>query len=144
MNEADALARRVAETMLANEGTGPAWGIVLEDARPGYARVSLLLRADMMNGHGAVHGGVTFALADTAFAYACNSRNDTTVGHQATISYLASAVVGETLVAEAQETALVGRTGTYHVAVRTADGLAIAEFMGTSRTIGGAYLKPDA
>ncbi len=141
MSEADDLARRVAEAMLANEGTGDAWGIVLEEARLGYARISMTLRADMMNGHGAVHGGITFALADTAFAYACNSRNQTTVGHQATISYLASAGVGDVLVAEARETALVGRTGTYHVAVRTADGRAIAEFMGTSRTVGGPYLK---
>jgi acyl-CoA thioesterase len=115
MSEADDLARRVAEAMLANEGTGAAWGIVLEEARLGYARISMALRADMMNGHGAVHGGITFALADTAFAYACNSRNQTTVGHQATISYLASAGVGDVLVAEAKETALVGRTGTYHV-----------------------------
>lgn len=141
MNDADALALRVAQAMLASEGTGPAWGIVLEEARLGYARISMTLRPDMMNGHGAVHGGVTFALADTAFAYACNSRNETTVGHQASISYLAGAGVGETLVAEAQETALVGRTGAYHVSVRTKDGRAIAEFMGTSRTIGGPYLK---
>ena len=141
MNEADDLARRVAEAMLANEGTGPAWGLVLEEARLGYARISMTLRPDMMNGHGAVHGGITVALADTAFAYACNSRNQTTVGHQATISYLASAGVGDVLVAEARETALVGRTGTYHVAVRTADGRAIAEFMGTSRTVGGPYIK---
>ena len=141
MSEADKLARRVAEAMLANEGTGATWGIVLEDARLGYARISMTLRADMMNGHGAVHGGITFALADTAFAYACNSRNETTVGHQATISYLAGAAIGDVLIAEARETALVGRTGTYHVAVRTADGRAIAEFMGTSRTIGGPYLK---
>jgi acyl-CoA thioesterase len=141
MSDADDLARRVAEAMLASEGTGPAWGIVLEEARVGYARISMTLRPDMMNGHGAVHGGVTFALADTAFAYACNSRNETTVGHQATISYLAGAGVGDVLVAEAQETALVGRTGTYRVAVRTADGRAIAEFMGTSRTVGGPYLK---
>jgi acyl-CoA thioesterase len=141
VSDADDLARRVAEAMLAAEGTGPAWGVVIEEARVGYARISMTLRADMMNGHGAVHGGITFALADTAFAYACNSRNQTTVGHQATISYLASAGVGDVLVAEAQETALVGRTGTYHVAVRTGDGRAVAEFMGTSRTVGGPYLK---
>jgi acyl-CoA thioesterase len=140
-SEADVLARRVADAMLANEGTGAVWGIVIEEARLGYARLSMALRADMMNGHGAVHGGITFALADTAFAYACNSRNETSVGHQASISYLAGAQIGETLVAEAQETALVGRTGTYHVSVRTADGRAIAEFMGTSRTVGGPYLK---
>jgi len=143
MSPEDELARRVAEAMLANEGTGAAWGIVLEEARLGYARIRMQLRPDMMNGHGAVHGGITFALADTAFAYACNSRNETTVGHQAAISYLSGAAAGETLVAEAQETAHVGRTGTYHVSVRTTDGRAIAEFMGTSRTIGGPYLKPS-
>jgi len=142
-SEADKLAQRVAEAMLANEGTGTAWGIVLEEARLSYARISMQLRADMMNGHGVAHGGITFALADTAFAYACNSRNETTVGHQATISYLAGAGVGETLIAEAQETAHVGRTGTYYVSVRTGDGRAIAEFMGTSRTIGGPYLKDN-
>lgn len=141
MSEADAVARRVAEVMLASEGTSAAWGVVLEDARLGYTRIRVVLRADMTNGHGAAHGGIIFALADTAFAYACNSRNETTVGHQATISYLAGAQIGETLIAEAQETALVGRTGTYHVSVRTADGRAIAEFLGTSRTIGGPYLK---
>ena len=140
-SEADKLARRVAEAMLANEGTGAAWGIVLEEARLGYARISMRLRPDMMNGHGSAHGGISFALADTAFAYACNSRNQTSVAHQASISYLAGARIGETLIAEAVETALVGRTGVYHVSVRTADGRAIAEFMGTSRTIGGPYLK---
>jgi acyl-CoA thioesterase len=140
-SEADKLARRVAEAMLASEGTGAAWGIVLEEARLGYARISMRLRPDMMNGHGSAHGGISFALADTAFAYACNSRNQTSVAHQASISYLAGAGIGETLIAEAVETALVGRTGVYHVSVRTADGRAIAEFMGTSRTIGGPYLK---
>jgi len=141
MSEADQLARRVAERMHANEGTSTAWGVALDEARLGYARISMKLRPDMMNGHGAVHGGITFALADTAFAYACNARNEATVGHQANISYLAGAVVGDTLVAEARETAHVGRTGTYHVSVRTAEGRPIAEFMGTSRTIGGPYLK---
>ena len=65
---------------------------------------------------------------------------DPRLGHQAAISYLAGAQIGETLIAEAQETALVGRTGTYFVSVKTADGRHIAEFMGTSRTIGGPYI----
>jgi acyl-CoA thioesterase len=142
MSEQDALARRVADAMLAREGTASAWGIVLEEARLGYTRISMTIRPDMMNGHGAVHGGITFAFADTAFAYACNARNETTVGHQASISYLAGAGVGEVLVAEARDTALVGRTGAYHVSVRTTDGRAVAEFLGTSRTIGGPYLTP--
>jgi acyl-CoA thioesterase len=141
MSEADALARRVAETMLSREGTGPAWGIVIEGAREGYSRVSMRVRADMLNGHGAAHGGMVFALADTAFAYACNSRNLTTVGHCASITYLGPARDGETLTAEATETARAGRTATYYVSVRAADGRPVAEFIGTSRTIGGGYLS---
>jgi acyl-CoA thioesterase len=76
--DADALARRVADTMLSKEGTGPSWGLVIEEAREGYSRVRMLLRPDMANGHGIVHGGMIFSLADSAFAYACNSRNATT------------------------------------------------------------------
>jgi acyl-CoA thioesterase len=139
--EADALAHKVAKAMLAAEGTGAAWNIVLDAAREGYAQISMLVRVDMINGHGAAHGGMVFALADTAFAYACNSRNETSVGHCASITYLGPARVGETLVAEARETARAGRTATYHVSVRTTDGRSVAEFIGTSRTIGGPYLK---
>jgi acyl-CoA thioesterase len=141
MSEADALARRVADAMLAREGTGPAWGLVIEDAREGYARVRMRVRADMLNGHAMAHGGMIFALADTAFAYACNSRNETTVAQSATISFLAPAADGEVLVAEAREAARAGRSGVYQVGVKTADGRAIAEFTGLSRTIGGAVIN---
>ena len=72
--DADELARQVAQAMLAAEGTGPAWGIVIEEARAGYARLSMTVRADMLNGHGIAHGGMVFALADTAFAYVCNGQ----------------------------------------------------------------------
>jgi acyl-CoA thioesterase len=141
MSEADDLARRVAETMLAREGTGPAWGLVIEEAREGYARVRMTLRADMLNGHGSGHGGMIFALADTAFAYACNSRNETSVAQSATIAFLTPAAEGDVLVAEAREAARSGRGGVYHVAVTAADGRAIAEFTGLSRTIGGAVIN---
>ena len=137
----DALAARIAAAMLAAEGTGPAWGIRIEEAREGYSRLSMKLRPDMLNGHGAAHGGMTFALADTAFAYACNSRNVRTVGAHASMTYLDMAREGETLVAEAREQALVGRSGVYNVSVRTADGRPIAEFQGFSRSIGGPYLE---
>ena len=129
MSEADLLARRVAEAMLSREGTGPAWGIVIEGAREGYSKLSMKLRADMLNGHGAAHGGVIFALADTAFAYACNSRNEITVAQSATITFLSAAREGETLVAESREPARQGRSGTYHVSVRSDDGRAVAELM---------------
>lgn len=141
MSEADDLARRVAEAMLQREGTGPAWGLVIEEAREGYARVRMTLTAAMLNGHGSAHGGMIFALADTAFAYACNSRNETSVAQSATIAFLAPAAEGDVLIAEAQEASRAGRSGVYQVSVKTADGRAIAEFTGLSRTIGGAVIN---
>ena len=138
---ADALARRVAFAMLANEGTGKAWGIQIEEAREGYSRIRMKLTADMLNGHGKAHGGMVYALADTAFAYACNSRNVRTVGAQATMVFLDGAELGEVLVAEAQEQALVVRSGVYNVSVRTDAGRPVAEFQGFSRSLGGPYIE---
>ena len=140
MNDDD-LAANVAHAMLAAEGTGPAWGILIEEARAGYARLSMPIRADMLNGHRIVHGGMVFALADTAFAYVCNGRNEKSVAAQASIVFLGSAQEGETLVAEAEEVASAGRGGVTRVAVRTMDGRPIAEFTGYSRTIGGAVVE---
>ncbi|HRO03069.1 MAG TPA: hydroxyphenylacetyl-CoA thioesterase PaaI [Terricaulis sp.] len=141
MNEADALARRVAEAMLAREGTGPAWGLVIEDAREGYALVRMKVRPDMLNGHAIAHGGMIFALADTAFAYACNSRNESTVAQHASVAFLNPARVDDVLFAEAQESSRTGRSGIYHVTVRAGDGRVIAEFTGLSRTISGATIS---
>ena len=129
--------------MLAAEGTGPAWGIEIEEARAGYSRIRMKLRPDMLNGHGIAHGGMIFSLADTAFAYACNSRNLRTVAAQASITFLDAAREGETLVAEAREQALVGRSGVYNVSVRGEGGRAIAEFQGFSRSLGGALIGED-
>jgi acyl-CoA thioesterase len=134
------LASQVAHGMLAAEGTGPAWGIRIEEVRAGYARLSMLVRADMLNGHGIVHGGMIFALADTAFAYVCNGRNEKTVAAQASVVFLGSAEEGETLIAEATEAASEGRSGVTRVSVQAADGRAVAEFTGYSRTIGGAVV----
>ena len=128
--DANLLAGKVAETMLAAEGTGPAWGIRIDEVRAGYARISMKLREDMLNGHRIAHGGIVFALADTAFAYVCNGGNERTVAAQASIVFLGSAQAGETLVAQAEEVASEGRSGVTRVTVRTADGRAIAEFTG--------------
>ncbi|HEX8216575.1 MAG TPA: hydroxyphenylacetyl-CoA thioesterase PaaI [Allosphingosinicella sp.] len=133
----DEIADKVARAMLAAEGTGPAWGIEIEEAREGYAKIRMLVRSDMLNGHGTAHGGIIFALADTAFAYACNGRNLRSVAAQASIAYLEPARAGDLLIAEAVEQALVGRSGVYNVAVRSEDGRPIAQFTGLSRTIGG-------
>jgi acyl-CoA thioesterase len=135
--DANELASRVAHAMLAAEGTGPAWGIVIEDARAGYARLRMTVRDDMLNGHRIVHGGMVFSLADTAFAYICNGKNERTVAAQASIVFLDAAKEGETLIAEGKEISRVGRSGVTRVTVRTDDGRAIAEFTGYSRTVGG-------
>ena len=140
---ANDLAAKIAVTMLSQEGTGPAWGVAIEEAREGYARVSMLLRPDMLNGHRIGHGGMVFALADTAFAYACNSRDVRTVAAQASIVFLSPAREGETLIAEAREAALTGRSGVYTVSVRAADGRPIAEFQGFSRSLGGSVIGPS-
>lgn len=139
--DANELASRVAHGMLAAEGTGPAWGIVIEEARAGYARLSMIVRADMLNGHRIVHGGMVFALADTAFAYVCNGRNEKTVAAQASIVFLDAAKEGETLIAEGEESATAGRSGVTRVTVRTSAGRPIAEFTGYSRTLGGAVVE---
>ena len=138
--DANELASKVAQGMLADEGTGPAWGIVIEEARAGYARLSMVVRPDMLNGHGIVHGGMVFALADTAFAYVCNGANHASVAAQAGIVFLGKADAGETLVAEAEEIAREGRAGVTRVKVKTSDGRAIAEFTGYSRTLGGTVI----
>src|SRR5512141_988181 len=129
---ADDLASKVARHMLSLEGTGPAWGVAIEEAREGYARLSMPVRAEMLNGHRIVHGGMVFALADTAFAYVCNGKNEQTVAAQASIVFLGSANEGETLIAEGEEAATAGRSGVTRVSVRTSDGRPIAEFTGYS------------
>ena len=138
--DANLLADRVARTMLAAEGTGPAWGISIEEAREGYARISMHVRADMLNGHGYLHGGMTFALADTAFAYVCNGANHASMAAQASIVFLDKVSEGETLIAEAQEVAREGRAGVTRVSVRTSEGRHVAEFTGYSRTLGGTVV----
>ena len=134
----DQLANHVAHEMWAGEGTGPAWAIKIEDVRAGYARLSMVVREDMLNSHKIAHGGMIFSLADTAFAYVCNGANEATVAAQASIVFMGKVMTGETLIAEAQEVAREGRAGVTRVAVRTAEGRNIAEFTGYSRTVGGA------
>jgi acyl-CoA thioesterase len=134
------LATRVARRMIAEEGTGPAWGLELEAAGEGYARVAMRLTPAMLNGFGIAHGGMIFALADSAFAYACNSRNVKTVAQSGSIVFLDAAHAGERLVAEARETTLRGRTGVYVITVSGEDGRVVAEMQGLSRAIGGSTL----
>ena len=138
--DANLLAAHVAQHMLAAEGTGPAWDLKLEEIREDYARVSMRVRADMLNGHGFAHGGMIFALADSAFAYVCNGANHASMAAQASIVFLDKVREGETLIAEATEVAREGRAGVTRVAVLADDGRKVAEFTGYSRTLGGPVI----
>jgi acyl-CoA thioesterase len=110
--------------------------MTLDAVGAGTATVSMAVRADMSNGHGTAHGGFIFSLADSAFAFACNSRNERSVAQACDIIFAAPAHVGDVLVAEAVERHRFGRNGIYDVSVRR-DAEVIAEFRGRCRTIGG-------
>lgn len=118
--------------MFARDQASRALGMALEEVRPGYARLRMPVRGEMLNGHGICHGGIIFALADSAFAFACNSRGIVTVASGCSIEFLAPACEGDELVAEAHERSLEGRNGVYDIDVRRADGQLVATFRGRS------------
>jgi acyl-CoA thioesterase len=131
-NESDAIALRAAERMMQHDKAATALGVMLDAVSAGYARMSMLVRDDMVNGFGICHGGVTFSLADTAFAYACNSRNKKSIALSCTINYLAAVQPGDVLTATAEEKSLGGRIGLYDVRVVNQKDMVVAEFRGTS------------
>lgn len=138
----DELARACAEAMLARDRHAQAMGIELEEAREGYARVALTVRAEMTNGHDILHGGVTFSLGDSAFAYACNSRNEPNVALQCSISFTSTARLGDRLVAVAERRSPgTGRTSVYDITI-TRGGDLIALFRGVAYRIKGTVLTP--
>ena len=135
------MARLVAEAVLGCESAARAWDIRLDAAEVGYAQLPMTIRSDTLTGHQTAHGGMIFALADTAFAYACNSRNAASVAAQASIIYLSPANEGEVLMAEAWEGATAGRSGAYTVTVTTREGRPVATFQGLARAVGGHVLS---
>jgi len=132
-----ALAELAGKTMFERDPASQALGMTLDAIRPGFARMSMPVRADMLNGHGSCHGGFIFTLADSAFAFACNSHNVVSVGAGCTIDYLAPGHAGDVLTAEASEQALSGKTGVYDVVVRNGDGRTLALFRGKSHRVSG-------
>jgi len=130
-------ARRSAAAMMAGDAASPWAGIELVTVDEGTATMALTVAAHHCNGHGICHGGVTFLLADSTFAFACNSRNQSTVAQHNVISYLAPGQLGDRLTAVAHEVNLTGRSGIYDVTVRNQNAQVIAEFRGISRAIKG-------
>lgn len=139
---AEEKARACAEALWAEDSASQGLGIRLVDVGPGTASLVMAVRDDMVNGHGLAHGGFIFALADSAFAFACNTYDVRTVAYACVITYLAPARLGDELVAVADERSRSGRTGTYDVTVAVGDR-AVAEFRGTSRSVGGSLLEPS-
>lgn len=138
--DAVALAEQVAYAMYPRDRASQLLGIRLITVRPGYARLSMTVRPDMVNGHRLCHGGLIFTLADSAFAYSCNSYNRNTVASACGIDFLAPAREGDILEAEAVEQSLSGRTGVYDVTVRNRAGQTIALFRGKSYRISGEVI----
>ena len=132
----DDVARRSAETMWASDAASRGLGMELLSVAPGRATLSMTVREDMVNGHAIGHGGFTFTLADSAFAFACNSYNRSTVAAACEIRFLAPTRLGDVLVAVAVERSRQGRDGVYDITVRR-DGTVVAEFVGRSKEIRG-------
>ncbi len=140
---ASELARACAEVMRSNDAVIGHLGLELVSVDLGQAIVAMTVTETMVNGFGACHGGILFALADAAFGFACNTHNQRAVGQHCSITYIAPAYPGDRLVARASERSRTGRAGVYDVTVAREEGLVIAEYRGISRTVEGE-LVPGA
>lgn len=134
------LARASAAAMWAGDSASQWLGMEIDAVGPGSAVLSMTVTESMTNGLKTCHGGLIFTLADSAFAFACNSYNQRAVAQMAAITFLAPALAGDRLTAEAREIARSGRSGIYDIRVTRQDGSVIAEFRGHSRTVKGTHL----
>ena len=144
MSGADRLARLSATALLAGDRVAAHLGIEVVDVGAGRATLRMRITAEMLNGVGTVHGGVVFSLADIAYACACNSHGEVTVGRSAEIIHVAPAHTGEVLVAVAVERSRRGRNGVYDVTVERENGAVIAEFRAQSRTLDRRLVEEGA
>lgn len=135
----DDLARACADAMWKEDDASKGLGMSIVEIGPGVATLSMTVRPEMVNGQRIAHGGFIFLLADSTFAFACNSRNERAVAAQCDITFIRPGKLGDVLVATAREISSSGRSGIYDVRV-TSGEVVIAEFRGHSRTIGGTWL----
>lgn len=143
MDDAEAVARASAQAMWANDNASKGLGMTLVRVSPGEAVISMTVRKDMVNGHGICHGGFMFTLADSAFAFACNSHGQPAVAQQCAVTFIQPVREGEVLTAHAMERSRVGRGGIYDVTVRSRSDSVVAEFRGHSRTIARSTPSAD-
>lgn len=142
-DEAQKLAEAAVQKMFSEDAASQQMGMRVVAVRPGYARVEMTIRPEMLNGHATCHGGFVFSLADSAFAFACNSYNFSTVAASCSIEFLAPVYAGDHLVAEAIEQASRGRTGVYDVTVRNQNGDQVALFRGRSHRVRGEIVQAE-
>ena len=143
-DEARALAQRVGAAMYAVDAVSKDFlGMQLLACEPGRARMQMAVRDEHLNGHKTCHGGIIFTLADSTFAYACNSRNHNTVANGCSIEFLRPAFAGELLTAEGVEQTLSGRHGVYDIRVTNPKGQVVALFRGKSTQVSGTVLPTD-
>jgi acyl-CoA thioesterase len=135
------IAQACAEAMWNDDRASQRLGMTIEHVGPGEATLGMTITESMTNGHGTCHGGYIFTLADSAFAFACNSYDVRTVAQHCAISFLQPARLGDRLTARAEERTRSGRSGIYDIAVSNQAGALIAEFRGHSRTVGGSLLQ---
>ena len=135
------LARLAGSTMYARDRASQELGIELLECAPGYARMSMVVQDWMLQGHDVCHGGLMFALADTAMAFASNSHNQSHLALNANIDFLRPAQLGETLVAEAREGNRTRRTGMYDVSIVNDKGQAVCHFRGRTFGVGGEVIR---
>jgi acyl-CoA thioesterase len=138
------LALATGQAMYESDKCSRALGLELLEVRPGYARMQMNVRADFLNGHGICHGGMIFTLADSTFAFACNSYNINTVAAGCSIEFLRAVKGDDRLTAEAVEQSLAGRTGIYDIRVTNREGETVAMFRGKSAQIKGNVIPVPA
>jgi acyl-CoA thioesterase len=134
------LARAAADAMWAQDEASRALGMTLAEIAPGCATLTMRITEKMVNGHGLCHGGYIFTLADSAFAFACNTHNQRAVAQNCNITYVAPGRLGDLLTARCREVSRSGRSGIYDVTVTREGGEVIAEFRGLSRTVKGTLV----
>jgi acyl-CoA thioesterase len=136
----DDIARACAQAMWREDDASRGLGMELVEVKSGLATLAMTVKPHMVNGQRIAHGGFIFTLADSAFAFACNSHNERVVAAQGNITFIKPGKLGDRLVATAREVSRSGRSGIYDVSVATDNGTVIAEFRGHSRVIPGAWL----
>lgn len=137
------IAELCADILWRNDSASKKLGVRIENISPGAAETTMSVGQDMLNGHGMCHGGFLFTLADSTFAFACNTYNQRCVAQHCSISYLAPAFVGEKLTAFATETSRRGKNGIYDIRIVNEKRETIVEFRGYSRTVKGTLLPQD-